>query len=283
MNKKTMNKILSILVVFIILFSSVGCTTSDAGVSTNLQVVSKTNLKNKSIKKKAKEHSNLDKKAIATKMKKQLNEIHSTQVLYNISSQVEKENPVDYETMAKVIYDKKDPQKIKEIYNQTKVGEQITSSMVYMDKKRGFVNEGKGFEEIIIDKNSNMEINTDSEYKKTVEMMIFAMDSLDLKEDKNYYYLSFAGKNGDLMYKLDGLFGLGINLMELDKIDFKADYTIRKADMILVSAVHESKELYENENYTFVGKMYLDSYNTFDKIDEAKDIKPENKKTEDKK
>lgn len=261
------------LLVFLLVFTVSGCAGGESSALESLKVTSSADLSKPEIKKLSKQNSNLDVNALAKKIESQVNTVKSAEVNYNVQSFAAGKKSSEFTTKAKTLYDDKKGGATA-IYNSTQIADNTVFSYADITANRAWIDEGdgKGFNEVTLSKKSGMEISTDSDYKTTIKMMLLAKDMMVLSEDEDYYYLKFAGKNGELFYKIDGLFNLGIDLNHLGDVDIDVSYKIRKADFMLTEVIHNSKEHYGNIDYNFKGTMNLESYNNFDDIKEAKGI-----------
>lgn len=287
--KNNMKKIVSILLITILSFSFASCNSS-AGTIENMspvEIVKTYGEKSKEAKSLVKKNSKLDKEKVLKNVEETVKLIKSTSTSYDINVDKLDEkgekvsgSTIKYAVNVKSIYNDENGE-LQEIYNQVKIAgdEKITGSYVNLPKNKTFINDGTGLKEITLKKDEGPQINNESEYKNTVKMMIMAAKFMNFSEDDNNYYLSFTGKNGDLLYMIDGLFGLGTDVFNLDKVDMDVKYTIRKADFALTEVVHKVNQEYKGIKYKSEGKFKLENVNDFKEIEEVKGlIKEENQK-----
>lgn len=266
--------------------SGTGCSSSDIVSENSLSITSSVNYEDESIKKLSKENSGLTIEELSKKIEQQLKNVKTVKVTYSIDSNI-KDNASgetvneQYKVMGKTVYGSNN---IKEIYNElNEDGKTSFKSYVDLDKKLAYMDiDGNGLKEIEFpknddnsnsSKNSDMAVETDSDYKVTVKMMLKGAKMMNLTEDENFYYLNFKGKNGDLLYMIDGLFGLSVDILALKDVDMDVSYKIRKADFMLVEVNHKTLENYDSKTYDRRGIMVLDEYNSFDVIDEVSKTK----------
>ena len=156
-----------------------------------------------------------------------------------------------------------------------------TKSYVNLKTNKAYYDsDGKGLKEY---KGTQLKTETESNYSKVVEMLLFTKTAahlvsnenghLTMTENKDTYDFSFKGKNGDLFYALDGLFGIGIDTQHLEKIDIDLTYKISKKDFSLVEVTHKAVQDSDNKKYSSTGKFTITSINDIKQIKEAEGLK----------
>lgn len=286
-----MKKLVSTMLIFVLSFSMIACNSNaDSTKDMNpIEIYQTYGESSKEVKELNKKNSKLTKEQVLKNVEDSMDEIKSLQGKYTIDvaklkdgKRLEDES-IKTNLLSKSIYsgESEDKVNLTEIYaelDQQMNGENKVHNATYVniEKNRGFFDNGSGMKEYKIGDDGEMQVNNDSEYKNTVKMMIMASKFMDFSEDDDNYYLTFTGKNGDLLYMIDGLFGLGIELMELDKIDIDVKYTIRKADFQVSEVYHKAVQNYKGEDFESIGTFKLDSINAFDTIEEIADLIKDN-------
>lgn len=276
-----MKKITAVLLSLILTFNITGCSSQATSTEnmTPTQIVQTYGENSKEVNALNEKNSSLEKNKVLENVEKSLKDITSTDSDYTVLTENLDENGKTngegskHDIKAKIIYDEKG--EISKVYNSLQFdGEDtITSSYVDLESKKAYYDDGTGMKPYDVTEDSDLQVNNESEYKNTVKMMLLASEHMNMSEDDDNYYLTFAGKNGDLLYAIDGLFGLGINLLELEDVEIDINYTIRKADFAITDIVHKAKQEYQGDNYSSVGTFHLNAINTLEEIEEVKDLK----------
>lgn len=281
-------KLLTLLLSTSLIFSSVGCTSTQAKTSSSTS--------NKTTQGIAKQNNNLTEKQVLEKFKKSVENLKSVTANYKITvNEVDKNNKVkqngtkiQYDILSKVIYSGKDKDNypiIEQIYDKsTQVvdGKKTqTSSYVNQKTKKAYYDaDGKGLKEY---KGKELKTETESNYATVAKMFLFTKTSADfvkypkaqlqMSETATTYDFKFKGKNAPLLYAIDGLFGLAIDIQALEKIDIDVTYKISKKDFSIVEVTHSLLQTSKDKKYQSTGKYTVTSVNNIKVIDEAKNLK----------
>ncbi|EHL14356.1 hypothetical protein HMPREF9629_02207 [Peptoanaerobacter stomatis] len=277
-------KILAILLSLGMMFNSTACNATTK-TSTGQTKTTVTQQKQEEVKI-PKENNKLTEQQVFDKLKKSLENLKSVTANYKVKvSQLDsagketgKGNNVDI--TSKIIYsDKKDKDGFKTVakmYDETNIDGVKTKAYVDMIKNKIYLDsDQKGLKEYT---GQDMKPQTESSYIGMVKA--FSL-STNLSQDKRFkmtetdttYDFTYKGKNGDLFYMVDGLFGLGIELNKLDDVEVNLTYKISKKDFSIIEVTHEVKQTVDNINYKSIGQFKLLSINDIKEIEEAKDLK----------
>lgn len=280
-------KILTVLCSAILLFNTVGCTSIQAK-NTNTKTMTTQNI--------AKANNNLSEKQVIANFQKSLKNTKSISANYKINvREIDKDNKevkggtsAKYDITSKIIYagvDKDNAPAIKEMYTKLSqvVDGKTEKSISYVNlatKKAYLDQDGKGLKEF---KGTQLQTQTESQYVNVGKQFLLTKLSeyflknpdkqLKMTESKETYDFTFSGKNGELLYALDGLFGLGIDAMNLDKVDIDLTYKISKKDFTIKKVIHVLKQTSDGKMYKSMGEYTVTGANELKAIDEAKNIK----------
>lgn len=241
-----------------------------------------------------KANNNLSEKQVLEKIKQSVEKVSSVTAKYDIkvsevdSNNKEKTQVAKIDLLSKIIYSGKDKNSfpmVQQMYDEsisTMQGKtETTKSYVNLKTNKAYYDEdGKGLKEY---KGTQLKTETESNYVKVVEMLLFTKTashlvsnkdgSLTMTENKETYDFTFKGKNGELFYALDGLFGIGINIQKLDEVEVDLTYKISKKDFSLVEVTHKAIQSSDNKKYSSIGKFTLTSINDIKQIKEVEGLK----------
>ena len=272
------NKVAAIFLSTLLMISSTACAST--------QVNSQNSSKNTAVQTIPKENNNLSEKQVLEKIKQSVEKVSSVTAKYNIkvsevdSNIKEKKQVAKIDILSKIIYSGKDknnfPQ-VQQMYDESTsiINGKTNTTKSYVNLKTNksyYDSDGKGLKEY---KGTQLKTETESNYSKVVEMLLFTKTAAHLvsNENKDTYDFSFKGKNGDLFYALDGLFGIGIDTQHLEKIDIDLTYKISKKDFSLVEVTHKAVQDSDNKKYSSTGKFTITSINDIKQIKEAEGLK----------
>lgn len=274
-------KLLSLLLSLTIIFAAVGCNPdTQAKPKTSIQQVEKE-------VKIPKQNNNLKQEQVFEKLKKSIENINSVTANYKIKvTKLDKDNkPVqdtnNIEIFSKILYSKEKDEnkfnKISAMYDKSNIDGIKKQAYVDMKNNKIYLNDdGKGFK---LYTGKDLKPQTESSYIPMVRAVILTSTlskekQLKFEEKEKTYELTFKGKNnGDLFYMIDGLFGIGMELMKLDEVNIDVKYEIRKTDFAIVKVTHTAVQKVEGDNYKTIGEFELLGLNDINKIEEAKNIK----------
>lgn len=280
------NKVIAVFLSTLLMISSTACAST--------QVNSQNTNKKTAVQTIPKANNNLSEKQVLEKIKQSVEKVSSVTAKYDIkvseidSNNKEKSQVAKIDILSKIIYSGKDknnfPQ-VQQMYDEStsEMKGKTETSKSYVNLKTNkayFDSDGKGLKEY---KGTQLKTETESNYSKVVEMLLFTKTAahlvsnenghLTMTENKDTYDFSFKGKNGDLFYALDGLFGIGIDTQHLEKIDIDLTYKISKKDFSLVEVIHKAVQDSDNKKYSSVGKFTITSINDIKQIKEAEGLK----------
>lgn len=280
------NKILAVFLSTLIVISTTACAST--------QVNSQKSNKKTAVVTIPKANNNLSEKQVLEKIKQSVEKVTSVTSNYDIrvsevdTNNKEKKQVAKIDILSKIIYSGKDknnfPQ-VQQMYDESTstINGKTNSTKSYVNlktKKAYFDSDGKGLQEY---KGTELKSETESSYTKVVEMLLFAKTAthlvsnengtLKMTETKDTYDFTFKGKNGDLFYALDGLFGIGIDTQHLEKVEIDLTYKISKKDFSLAEVTHKAVQTSDNKKYSSVGKFTITSINDLKQIKEAQGLK----------
>lgn len=288
---KKSKKLLSLLVSLSIIFGAIGCNPdTQANTKTQIKTEQKSQTEQTNSKKEVKipkQNNNLTEEKVFEQLKKSVQNLKSVTASYKVTvskldengKETGDKNNVDIYT--KVLYssekDKDKYTKISQMFDKTNIDG--VKSQAFVDIKNNKIyldNDGKGLKEY---KGKDLTPQTESAYTPMIKSILL---SKTLPKEKQFkfietektYELTFKGKNnGDLLYMIDGLFGLGMELMNLDNVEMDVKYEISKADFSVIKITHTLYQTVEGEKYKSIGIFELLGINDIKSIEEAKNIK----------
>lgn len=280
------NKVLAVFLSTLLMISTTACAST--------QVDSQGNNNKAAVQTIPKANNNLSEKQVLEKIKQSVEKVSSVTAKYDIkvsevdSDNKEKAQVAKIDLISKIIYSGKDknnfPQ-VQQMYDEStstmKGKTETTKSYVNLKTNKAYYDDnGKGLKEY---KGTQLKTETESNYSKVVEMLLFTKTAphlisnkngnLTMTENKETYDFTFKGKNGDLFYALDGLFGIGINIQKLEDVEVDLTYKISKKDFSLLEVTHKAVQTSDNKKYNSIGKFTVTSINDIKEIKEAEGLK----------
>lgn len=288
---KKSKKLLSVLLSLSIIFGAIGCKPdTQANTKKEIKTEQTTQTTQANAKKEVKipkQNNNLTEEKVFAQLKKSVENLKSVTASYKVTvtkldengKETEAKNNV--EVYSKVLYssekDKDKYTKISQMFDKTNIDGVKTQAFVDIKNNKIYLdNDGKGLKEY---KGEELKPQTDSAYTPMIKSILLSKKlpkekQFTFKETEKTYELTFKGKNnGDLLYMIDGLFGLGMELMNLDNVEMDVKYEISKTDFSVIKITHTLYQTIEGDKYKSIGVFELLGINDIKEIEEAKTIK----------
>lgn len=270
--------------------------------------VSITNLNDKE-KKLVQANSKKDYITVTTNIKKALDTVKNISSTYDVEVSRIDSKGVLYgdknivKITNEIIYQAKKGEKgnllIDKMYDSSNIDGVKSEDYLDMAKNKFFIKQenDKEFKQYVepkkTDKNAKegenaLQVNTESSYIEAVRAFLFAAEKaipnknqpyFTFKETPTTYDFTFQGQSNQLVFMIDGLFGLGMNGLALGQVldgekEAIADitYSFSKVDYSMIYVRHSLIQTAEGDNYKSTGKFILNSKDDETKLVNLKKI-----------